>query len=405
MNKRFSDSFPSLKGQTAEGEPYVFLDGPAGTQVPISVMEAVSGYYRHANANSHGQFPTSCLTTAVVDQCRETMAAFLGAGQPGEIAFGPNMTGLAFALARAFGRLFKPGDEVLITQLDHEANRGPWLSLRERGIVVREIALQTGGILDYADLEAKLGPRTRLVAVGYASNLLGTVNDLEVFRRLSHQVGAWLLVDAVHGAPHFHLDVKALDCDFLLCSGYKFYGPHVGVLYSREGLLDSLDTDRLRTAAQAAPDRIETGTPNFAAIAGLHAAVHFLASHGKGRTLREQISDAMSALGQYEKTLFLRLWRGLERIPGIVLHGPSPEAPLRAPTLSFHSVRFDPETMCRKLGERGIFAWDGHFYAIRALEILGLRARGGVVRMGISGYITEKDVDRALEMVQSIHLD
>lgn len=400
MNVSFRSNFPSLQGKMQNGSPYIFMDGPAGTQVPAQVIQAISSYYLHKNANAHGRFITSALTDKVVDDTRQAMAAFLGAKNEREISLGPNMTSMAFSLSRAFSRLFQPGDEVIITQLDHEGNRGPWLALREKGIIVREVKLLPEGRLDEDDFESKINERTRLVAMGFSSNILGTVNDIQKIRKLSHQYGAWLLIDAVHGAPHFSLDVKAIDCDFLLCSAYKFYGPHVGILYAREGLLDQLQPDRLRTAGQAAPDSMETGTPNFAAFAGVTAAINFLASQGSGETIREKLIWTMENIHQHERTLFIRLYRGLEALDCIHLWGLPPDIPTRAPTLSFSVSNQSPEVFCSFLGENGVFAWNGHFYALRAIEILGLRANDGVIRMGVSAYTTAEEIDNVLEIVK-----
>ncbi len=276
-----------------QGElPIAYLDGPAGSQVPTPVIDAIAGYYRESNANTHGQFATSQRSDELLHLVREKAAAFLGAADWRTISFGANMTTLTFALAHAVGRACSPGDEIVITQLDHEANRGPWLGLAERGLVIREVALRPDGTLDAASLAAEIGPRTRLVAMGLASNALGTVNDVALARELTRKVGAWLLLDAVHYAPHFAVDVAALDADFLLCSAYKFYGPHIGLLYSRPGLLDTLATDRLRTQDPAGPFRIETGTLHHAALVGVGAAIDFLASWGRGDDLRQQLVDA-----------------------------------------------------------------------------------------------------------------
>jgi cysteine desulfurase family protein (TIGR01976 family) len=382
------------------GAPYIFMDGPAGTQVPKQVIDAISAYYLHNNANSHGKFITSARTDMVVDDTRMVLATFLGACNEREISLGPNMTSMTFSLARAFARFFQPGDEVLITQLDHEGNRGPWLSLREKGIIVREVRLLTEGRLDYDDFESKINERTRLIAMGFSSNILGTVNDIGRIRKISHRYGALLFIDAVHGAPHFSLDVRALDCDFLICSAYKFYGPHVGILYTREGLLDRLQPDRLRTAGQAAPESLETGTPNFAAFAGVTAAIAFLESLGSGDSRRERLIRSMNQIHQHEKELFIRLYRGLETIEGIHIHGLPPDLPERAPTLSFSVLNQAPEAFCTYLGDQGVFAWNGHFYALRTVEVLGLRAQDGVIRMGISAYTTADEVDRVLEIVK-----
>lgn len=400
MNVSFRSNFPSLQGKMKNGAPYIFMDGPAGTQVPAQVINAISEYYLHKNANSHGRFITSSLTDDVVQDTRAAMVTFLGANNEREISLGPNMTSLAFSLSKAFSRFFQAGDEVIITQLDHEGNRGPWLALREKGIIVREVKLLQEGRLDYDDFESKINEKTRLVAMGFSSNILGTVNDIQRIRQLSHLYGAWLLIDAVHGAPHFSMDVKALDCDFLLCSAYKFYGPHVGVLYAREGLLDRLQPDRLRTAGQAAPESIETGTPNFAAFAGVTAAINFLETMGSGNSARERLVWSMENIHQHERDLFIKLFRGLEAMEGVHIWGLPPDITERAPTLSFSILNQKPETFCSYLGENGVFAWNGHFYALRTVEILGLRAQDGVIRMGISAYTTSEEVDSVLEIIK-----
>ncbi len=401
MNDIFRAQFPALS-RLHNQRPLVFLDGPAGTQVPEQVIEAISTYYRNSNANTHGAFLTTRETDAVMDATREKMAAFLGAEDGHTISLGQNMTTLNYALSRAIGRALHPGDEILITQLDHESNRAPWLALQERGIVVREIAVKPDATLDYEDMASKINERTRLVAMGYASNLSGTVNDVALARRLTHQVGAWLLIDAVHYAPHFPLAVRDLGCDFLLCSAYKFYGPHVGILYCRPGLLDRLQPDRLRTAAQHAPYSIETGTLNHAAMAGVGAAVDFIASLGEGLTLRARLLDAMQTIGLHEREMVLTLHKGLSQIYGISIVGPGMDDPLRAPTLAIKVAGKRPDEVCHLLAEQNIFAWDGHFYAIRATEVLGLREKGGVTRMGISAYTNVEDVEATLEAMREI---
>jgi cysteine desulfurase family protein (TIGR01976 family) len=392
--------FPSLT-RTVDGHPVAFLDGPAGTQVPESVIEAISHYYRTSNANTHGEFATSRESDHLVMTARETMAAFLGAPSRREISFGHNMTTLTFSLSHALVRAMQPGDEIVITQLDHEANRGPWLNLQERGIVVREVALRPDGTLDPEDFARQVTERTRLVAVGLASNALGTVNDVALARRLSKEAGAWLLLDAVHYAAHFPVDVVALDADFLLCSAYKFYGPHVGVLYSRPGLLDSLRTDKLRTQEDEAPWRIETGTLNHAALAGVTAAVEYIASWGTGETLRERIISAMGEIAAWEHSLGAYYAGNAGRIPGVAVQGPDFSG-LRAPTVSITLDGVQPIDAARALGERGIQVWDGHFYAIRAMEVLGLAERGGVLRTGIVMYNTREEVDRLLEGIDAL---
>lgn len=397
MNETLRSRFPALL------HPMVFLDGPAGTQVPGSVIEAISRYYQASNANTHGHFTTSQATDEVIDQARKHCATFLKAESPECISFGANMTSIAFKLSRAFSRMFALGDEVVITQLDHEANRGPWLTLEENGVVVREIALLPDGTLDYDDAAKKINEKTRLVAAGLASNILGTVNDIARLRALASRVGAWILVDAVHYAPHYPIDVQTLDCDFLLCSAYKFYGPHVGILYCKPGLLNTLPTDRLRTAPQAAPGRIENGTFNHAALAGTSASIDFLASIGEGAGLRERLITGFRRLGQHERQLAVHLREGLESIPGVTVYGTSFGLFERTPTLAFSLQGADPKTICKYLGERGIAAWDGHFYAIRTIEVLGLEKIGGVVRLGIAVYNTEEEIDFTIKTLSQFN--
>ena len=389
------DDFPAL-ARAVNGRRLVFLDGPAGTQVPRPVIDAIAGYYATCNANTHGQFVTSRESDAMLEATRDKVAALLGARSGSEVSFGANMTTLCFALAHALGREMAPGDEVVITQLDHEANRGPWLGLAERGVVVREVALRSDGRLDADDLRGKVGPRTRVVAMGLASNALGTVNDVGPARELSRSVGARLVLDAVHYLPHFALDVAALDPDFLLCSAYKFYGPHVGVLYARPGLLGRLRTDRLSTQEETAPYRIETGTLNHAAIAGVGAAVDYLGSFGAGDGLRARLVDAMGRIERHERSLAERYFTAVRRLPGVTVRGPDFSDRHRAPTVSITVDGRTAEEVARFLGERGIAVWDGHFYAARAIEVLGLAARGGVVRTGISMYSNADDVDELL---------
>jgi len=401
MNSSFRSAFPSLQ-RLHNGKPLVYLDGPGGTQVPEAVIKACSDYYRTSNANTHGQFITAQETDDILDDTRLACAEFLGAAGPQTISFGQNMTTLNFSLSRAMARTWQAGDEVLITQLDHEANRGPWLALREQGIVVREVRLLPEGRLDYEDLENKLSDRTRLLAMGYSSNFMGTINDVALARKLTHQVGAWLLLDAVHYAPHYPLDVQAIDCDFLLCSAYKFYGPHIGVLYARPGLLDGLPLDRLRTGPQEAPFSIETGTLNHSALAGVGAALDFLASYGEGATRRERLVSAMQHIQEHEHGLFAHLYHGLEAIPGSTIIGTGLDEAQRAPTLALQLADRHPTDICRTLGQANILAWDGHFYAIRAAEVLGLRATGGVTRLGISAYTTQGEIDQVLDVIHRI---
>jgi cysteine desulfurase family protein (TIGR01976 family) len=393
--------FPSLSRRHNK-KPLIFIDGPAGTQVPDYVINAMSDYYKTSNSNTHGAFITTHETDQLMHDMRETVAAFLGAEGAETISVGQNMTTLNFSLARGVGRMLQPGDEILITQRDHEGNRGPWLSLREQGIIVREVNLLTSGVLDYDDFKNKINERTRLVAMGMASNSLGTVNDFHLVRKLTYQYNAWLLLDAVHYAPHFSIDVQEIGCDFLLCSAYKFYGPHVGILYSKPGLLDQVPTDRLRTAGQSAPEKIETGTLNHAAMAGVKASIEFIAQQGKGKTLREQIVNAYDGIGKHERALAEKLFNGLKSIPGVKIIGQPFGKSQRSPTISFTKEGKTALEVCQHLAGHNICAWDGHFYAIRSIEVLGLLEKGGVTRMGISIYNTEEEIDRTLDSISKL---
>jgi cysteine desulfurase family protein (TIGR01976 family) len=393
--------FPSLS-RLHNGKPLIFMDGPAGTQVPDYVINAMSDYYKKSNANTHGAFVTTQETDTMLSDMRKTVAEFLGAPGPENISVGQNMTTLNFSLARGIGRMLQPGDEIIITQLDHEGNRGPWLSLREQGIIVREVKLLDNGLLDYADFESKINERTRLVAMGMASNSIGTVNDFKLVRKLTYRYNAWLLLDAVHYAPHFSIDVQEIGCDFLLCSAYKFYGPHVGILYSKSGLLDQIPTDRLRTAGQSAPEKIETGTLNHAALVGVKAAIEFISQQGNGNSLREKIMNACESIGKHERALAEKLYNGLSKISGVKIIGQPFTSSQRSPTISFLKEGKTASEVCTHLAAQNICAWDGHFYAIRSIEVLGLLEKGGVTRMGISAYNTEEEIEMVVEAVRKI---
>ena len=394
--------FPSLE-RKINGNPIIYLDGPGGTQVPERVIDAMSSYYRQSNTNTHGYFAASEETDSVIHQAREHVSTLLNAEGPETISIGANMTTLTYALATAYGRTINPGDQVLITQLDHEANRGPWLTLEESGAEIIEVKLLSSGHLDYEDLEEKISERTKLVAIGWASNALGTINDLPRVKRLTEKVGARLVIDAVHYAPHFLIDVNELACDHLLCSAYKFYGPHVGLLYSRPGTLDDLPTNRLRTVEQTAPYRIETGTLNHAAIRGVTEAIDFLASIGSGTSLRHQLASAYEVLGTHERRVAEVLYDGLNSIPGVTVFGPDFSTPDRAPTISFYWEGRSAEDICKELGKSNIYAWDGHFYAIRAIEVLGLLEKGGVTRLGASVYTTEAEAETVIEVLRGLN--
>lgn len=395
--------FPSLQ-RLINGNPVAYLDGPGGTQVPRSVIDAITGYYETSNANVHGLFAASRETDEVIEQARQAMATFLGARSARQISFGQNMTTLNFALARAISRSIQPGDEVVVTDLDHDANVAPWLTLAERGAVIRRVPVNPDATLNMEQFAALLSERTRLVAVGYASNAVGTVNDLYTIRTWTEQVGALLVVDAVHFAAHGLIDVNALDPDFLLCSAYKFFGPHVGILYSREGALDHLITDKVRPQLNQAPEKIETGTLNHAALAGVTAAIQFIASLAENRTgdLRSEIADAMTRMYEYEHSLAGRLYRGLQEIPGVTVYGTPVNDKLRTPTISFTMKGHTPAQVAERLGESGIYVWDGNFYAITIVKELGLADTGGMVRIGLAPYNTEDEIDRLLSVLAEL---
>jgi cysteine desulfurase family protein (TIGR01976 family) len=392
--------FPALE-RRHNGRAVAYFDGPGGTQVPRGVVEAVADYLTHHNANTHWAFPTSKETDEAIAEARRALADLLNAA-PREVAFGANMTTLTFHLARALGREFGPGDEIVVTELDHHANVAPWRALaRERGVTVRCTRMQTEtGRLDGEDLGRLINERTKVVAIGAASNALGTINDVAEAARRAHAVGALVFVDAVHYVPHRLVDVRAWDCDFLACSAYKFYGPHVGVLYGKHDLLQALDVPKLLPAPDSAPERLETGTQNHEGIAGAAAAVAFLAALADGPTRRDRLRAAFEALHGRAAGLTGRLWSGLSEVEGVRLYGPLPSEP-RTPTLSFHVDGLPPVEVCRRLADRGIFASHGDFYASTVIERLG-RAGEGLVRVGCACYTSEEEVERFLDGVREI---
>ena len=400
---RIRRMFPSLQLEV-NGFPAAYFDGPGGTQVPEAVIEAQRKYFTEQNANRGGAFLTSERTNEVVRSSRVKVAALLGA-DPNEIAFGANMTTLNYTLARTLGRQICPGDEVLVTDLDHEANRDPWLDLREQGAVVRSVAMNLPECtLDMDDFRAKINRRTRIIAVSGASNCVGTIPDLAAIKELADEVDAIMVVDAVHLVPHRLIDVHALGCDFLLCSPYKFFGPHAGVLYGRRQSFERLQTYKVRPQSAEVPNRIETGTANFEAIAGTAAAVDFIAgaqSPDAGPDLRGAITTSMAAITEYEDRLNLVLMRGLEAISGVRLYGPDAGAK-RTPTVAFTMEGHSPREIASHLADRGIFVWDGDFYATTVVERLGLAPTGGVVRVGQAPYSTEEEVNRLLEAVEDL---
>lgn len=392
--------FPSLS-QTSDGHPVAYLDGPGGTQVPKPVIDAIVDCYHHRNVNTHGNFRQSAELDGRILEARRAVADLLGAQGQEQIAIGQNMTTLAFSLSRALARTIRAGDEVLITQLDHEANRGPWLSLQERGAVVREVPLLPTGELDYAQMRNRINERTRLVALGCASNAIGTVNDLALARELTRQAGALLILDAVHYVPHFPVDVQQLDPDFLLCSAYKFYGPHVGILYSRAGALDTLPTDKLVIQEDVAPYRIETGTLNHPAIEGVRAAVDYLERFGRGAGRMHKVHDAIAAISLYEHGLGAYLWSALEELRGVRLWGVRFSNRLRAPTVSFTVDGVEAGFIAKSLDQVGICVWDGDFYAPRPVEILNVPGRA-LLRVGFSMYNTKEEAERLVRVVAAL---
>jgi cysteine desulfurase family protein (TIGR01976 family) len=392
---RIRAAFPALE-RLHDGYPVAYFDGPGGTQVPRTVVEAMTDYLYHHNANTHWAFPTSHETDAALAAAREALADFLNAASPQEIVFGANMTTLTFHLARALGRRWGSGDEVVVTELDHHANVDPWRALeRERGITVRVARMipETGQI-DRDDLDRQLNDRTRLVAMGAASNALGTINDVAEVSRQAHRVGALAFVDAVHYAPHRPVDVQAWDCDFLACSAYKFYGPHVGVLYGKGRWLEDLDVPKLEPAPETAPDRLETGTQNHEGIVGAAAAVAFLASFAEGTTRRDRLQRSLSNLHVQGMALTERLWKGVSEIPRVRLYGPPPSEP-RTPTVSFTVSGVPSSKVSRALADRGLFASSGDFYAKTAVARLGLGA-DGLVRIGCACYTTVEEIERLI---------
>jgi len=394
------EDFPSLR-RTFGGYPVAFLDGPGGTQVPSAVIDAIADCYCQRNVNTHGNFPPSAELDVRLLEVRTAIADFLGACAAERISLGQNMTTLAFSLAHALAPTIRGGDEVLITQLDHEANRGPWQLLQQHGAIIREVPLLPSGELDYRAMTTLIGDRTRMLALGCSSNAIGTVNNMAVARTLTREVGALLILDAVHYAPHFPIDVQSLDPDFLLCSAYKFYGPHVGILYSRPGALEALNPDRLIVQEDIAPYRIETGTLNAAAIEGVGAAIDYLARFGQGATRREAVVDAVTAIGAYEHELGQFLWSELAEIPGVHLWGVPFTSAMRAPTVSFTMAGIDAGALARKLGAVGICVWDGDFYAPRPVQVLNAPG-GSMLRVGFSMYNTRAEASRLVAMVKDL---
>jgi cysteine desulfurase family protein (TIGR01976 family) len=381
------------------GFPVAYFDGPGGTQVPRRVVEAMDDYLYHHNANTHWSYPTSAETDRAIFGARQAVADFINAS-PAEVVFGNNVTTITYHLSRALGRGWGLGDEIVVTELDHHANIAPWRALaRERGVTIRSVPFSTAtGTLDWTALKSAINRRTRLVAIGAASNALGTITDVTAAAQLAHAVGALVFVDAVHYAAHGLIDVALADCDFLACSAYKFYGPHAGFLYGRHDLLSRLDVPKLEPAPDEAPERLETGTQNHEGIVGTGAAIDFIASIGRGTTRRERIVSAMGVLHAQGDILVRRLWDGLGSIRGVRRFGPPPGEP-RTPTVSFVVDAMPSESVAIALAERGVFVSHGDFYAATVIARLGHEA-DGVVRAGCACYTTMEEVDRLIDGVE-----
>jgi cysteine desulfurase family protein (TIGR01976 family) len=394
--------FPSLKTQV-NGQTAAFLDGPAGTQVPTQVIHAIQSYLLTANANTGGAFLTSRRTEEIIAHARAAMADLFQC-EKDEVVFGQNMTTITYAISRAIARNLNPGDEILLTTLDHDANYSPWKALEEKGVVIRQVDIREADCtLDLDDLKSKLNEKTRLVAVGYASNSVGTINPVAEITRLAHAAGALIYIDAVHFAPHGLIDVKTLDCDFLVCSPYKFFGPHMGALYGKRQHLQSFRPYKVRPCSDQLPDRWESGTQIHELIAGIGAAVEYLAELGRhsdpgANTRREAIAAAYRATVAHETEIIWRLISGLQSIPGAHVYGitdPQRSAE-RCSTLSLRLGNHHPTAIATFLGERGIFTWDGNYYALNLSERLGVESQGGMLRIGLVHYNTAEEVDRLL---------
>ena len=389
--------FPALE-RVHNNWPVAYFDGPGGTQVPRYVVDQMSNYLFHHNANTHWQYPTSAETDVAIAKAREVLAEFLNAS-PDEIAFGANMTTLTFHLSRALSRNLGAQDEIVVTELDHHANIDPWLRLTmECGVVVKSIKFDlNSGTLLQTDLERSIGSKTRIVAIGAAANALGTINDIKYAIELAHDAGALAFVDAVHFAPHALLDVQELDCDFLAMSAYKFYGPHIGVLFAKRRIFEELDFPKLVPAPDYAPENCETGTQNQEGMVGAGAAVEFLASLAGDGSTRQRLESVFSITHARNMRLFTTLWEALSTMPRVTLYGPTPDQP-RTPTIAFTISGIESSEAARRLAEKGLFLSHGDFYAATVVERLGLSDEG-LLRAGCALYTTEDEINRLIAAV------
>ncbi len=413
--------FPSLDLEV-EGRKAIYFDNPGGTQVAQQVIDAMVTYFHEANANAHGAFLTSNRTDQVIAEARSSMVDFLHAASPNEIVFGPNMTTLTFAFSRAIGKTLQPGDEIVVTILDHDANVAPWVALQERGVIIHTVNVHPENVtLDMEDMHAKITNRTRVVAVGYASNAVGTINDISTIIRWAHDVGALAWIDAVQFAPHGPIDVQELDADFLVCSSYKFFGPHLGILYGKAELLEKFPAYKVRPASNNIPDRWETGTQNHEGLAGLVGVIDYLAMIGRENSSRYhelfntnkagsnhsrhlELKVAMHALVDYERGLSAQLLAGLREIKGLQVYGvtDTQQLALRVPTFACNIEGYSPRELAKHLASQGIFAWDGNYYALGIMERLELESKGGALRLGMAHYNTMNEIDRVLECLEQL---
>jgi cysteine desulfurase family protein (TIGR01976 family) len=390
--------FPALD-RVWKGQPVAYFDGPGGTQIARPVVEAMNDYLYNHNANTHWEYPSSNETDEIIGRSREAVADFLNA-EANEIVFGNNMTTLTFHLAWALGRQLQPGDEIVVTELDHHANSDTWRSMaRDRGLTIRVLPFDiTTGELELDKLADLLSSRTKLLAIGAASNILGTINDMERAVAMARDVGAYTFVDAVHFAAHELIDMKRIDCDFLACSAYKFYGPHIGILYGRNELLSHLDFPKIRPAPDNTPDRVETGTQNHEGIAGAGATVEFIASLARAGLRRENLQVVFAEFHRRQHEQIVRLWDGLNSIAGVRIYGPAPDRP-RTSTISFNIDGVPSDAVARHLADLAIFVSDGDFYAQTVIERLGVK---GVVRAGCACYTIPDEIERLIEGVRTV---
>jgi len=401
------EQFPALTSEV-DGKPAVYLDGPGGTQVPRRVIEAMGSYLSTGGSNLGGPFAASGRSEAVVAAARKAMAAFYHAARPEEIVFGQNMTSLTFAMSRAIARTWEPGDEIILTRLDHDANITPWvMAARERSVTVRWLDFHPeDGTLALEQLPSLLNERTRLLAITHASNALGTIPDVARAGALAQEAGALVYVDAVHYAPHNLLDVQALGADFLVSSAYKYFGPHTGILYGKYEQLDRLAAYKVRPAPAEPPGKWETGTQSFESLAGVTAAVDYLATLAAdpAAELRHRLASAMARVKAYEATLSHQFLEGATAVPGLHVYGLTDVERLeeRTPTFAVSLEGYSPSEVARRLGERGIFVWDGHYYAVAVMERLGLLEEGGLVRIGFAHYNTPAEVEQVLDALDEL---